>query len=189
MTLYLATEKRHAFLAYAIKEARKVVGKNSGYVGRTALQKIMYFAQRKDVPLPYRFDLYFYGPFCADIYTDIEYLEEDDVVKDTSTRKQKYSNYAPAENIDELLERHAREIETYSTVIRALVQGLAPLKPEHLELFATVDYLFQQEYARNPQGPWKTKVIDRFMQIKNGFTRNNVNRAYEVLDKEGLLKA
>ena len=43
-----------------------------GYMGRTALMKYMYLLQTvRGLPLNYRFTLYSYGPFDADVLVDL----------------------------------------------------------------------------------------------------------------------
>src|SRR5438270_2170265 len=138
----------------------------SGYLGRTALQKILYFLQISGVPMRYRFDIYHYGPYCDRISRDVEWLVADGVLKDASSSPEKYSNYRPAEAADELLRLHATALQAHQETIHKVVQTLLPLRPDHLELLATLDYLYRQIKAGGGHGPWKERVINRFMEVK-----------------------
>ena len=63
MSLFLTGTWEHALLAKVVSEANAVAQKQGGYLGRTALQKIVYFLQALDVPMRYRFDVHLHGPF------------------------------------------------------------------------------------------------------------------------------
>ena len=62
MSLQLTGTWEQAVLAATARAAAGHADK--GYLGRTALQKIVYFLQISGVPMRYRFDIYHYGPYC-----------------------------------------------------------------------------------------------------------------------------
>lgn len=178
----------HALLAATAQAA--VESGDKGYLGRTALQKILYFLQTSGVPMRYRFDIYHYGPYCDRITRDAEWLLADEVLKDTSLSSERYSNYRPGPNAPELIRTHSFALEPHQSTITRVVRGLLPLQPEHLELLATLDYLFRQLKAGGGCGPWKERVIDRFLQVKKDkFTREAVASAYDSLVRAGLIEA
>src|SRR5215469_3744796 len=139
MSLELTGTWEHAVLTATARAAAGHGGK--GYLGRTALQKIAYFLQLSGVPLRYRFDIYHYGPYCDRISRDVELLVADGILKDNSSSPEKYSNYRPASEMEELLQAHAALLGVHQEKINMVVQTLLPLEPEHLELLATLDYL------------------------------------------------
>jgi len=161
-----------------------------GFLGRTALQKILYFLQISGVPMKYRFDLYHYGPYCDLISRDVEWLLADGVLKDESTNPIKYSNYRTSDEADELLEIHRKDLEMYKTIIDTVVKALLPLKPDHLEMLATLDYVYRYIRAGGGEGPWKKRVIDRFMQVKKDkFQYSQVSSSYEALERANLVQS
>jgi len=185
MPLHLTGTWEHALLAATVKAAESGA---SGYVGRTALQKMMYFLQVAGVPMRYRFDLYHYGPYCDRITHDVEWLIADEVIRDASSRTEKYSNYRPAVAVDELIGRHPN-INEHSSTIRAVVGALLPMQPEHLEIISTLDYLFRLIKAGGGHGPWKERVVERFMKVKKDkHSRATVEAAYDNLMKAGLIE-
>ena len=186
MKLYSSNRRELAFIAFAIKKAKEGNNSRQGYLGRTALQKIMYFIVRKGVPLPYQFEIYNYGPFCSDIYPDVECLERNKVLVDNSNNLGTYWDYAPGENIDELLDQYRSDLEEYEDTINEVVQVFADLRPDTLELIATLDYLYQDEKARKGAHPEKPKVVERFLQVKEKFSRETVEKAYDTLLKLGI---
>jgi uncharacterized protein YwgA len=188
MPLQLTGTWEQAVLAATARTAANHAGK--GYLGRTALQKIVYFLQLAGVPMRYRFDIYHYGPYCDRISRDVELLVADGVLKDISSNPEKYSNYRPAEEADELLHSHATALQTQQMTIERVVNTLLPLEPDHLELLATLDYLYRQKRAGGGTGPWKDGVIDRFMEVKKDkFQRADVSAAYDSMVLAKLLDA
>jgi uncharacterized protein YwgA len=188
MQLLFTGTWEHAVLAATARVAAGHADK--GYLGRTALQKIVYFLQLSGIPVRYRFDIYHYGPYCDRISRDVELLVADGVLKDISSSPDKYSNYRPAEAADELLRSHADTLRSHQETINKVVQTLLPLEPDHLELLATLDYLYRQKKAGGGPGPWKEVVIDRFMEVKKDkFQRAAVSAAYDSMVLANLLEA
>ena len=186
MALLLTGDRDQALLAMVIQEAHAVAEEQGGFVGRTAVQKIMYFLKAMDVPMDYSFDIYRYGPFCAEILRDTDWLAADHVIVDTS-QKRGYSNYEPAESIDELLALYLEELEPFREGIRELVQALIPLRPERLELLATLDYIGRQQRGAGTE-PSKDSVLSKFMELKEDkFPREEVESAYDAMAKAGLV--
>jgi hypothetical protein len=138
----------------------------------------------------YRFDIYHYGPYCDRISRDVELLLADGVLEDISLNPEKYSNYRPADEAGELLQSHAEALRAQQETIANVVQALLPLEPGHLELLATLDYLYRQKRAGGGAGPWKESVIDRFMEVKKDkFQRAAVSAAYDSMVRAKQLEA
>lgn len=188
MALKLTGTWEQALLAAIAERA----GQSSleGFLGRTALQKILYFLQISSVPMKYRFDLYHYGPYCDLISRDVEWLLADGVLMDESTNPRKYSNYRTSDEAGELIEIHRKDLEMYKTTIETVVKALLPLKPDHLEMLATLDYVYRHMRAGGGEGPWKKRVIDRFMQVKKEkFPYSQVSSSYDAMERANLVQA
>jgi uncharacterized protein len=188
MSLLLSTTWEHALLAKVIKEAAAVAQKEGGYLGRTAIQKIVYFLQVLDVPMRYRFDVYHYGPFCASILGDLEWLTADGVVANESPDPKKYSKYVPGPACDEIIAKHAAKLKDCEGAVRSTVKALLPLQPDHLELIATLDYAFRETKATLGKKPTRPKVIARFREFKGKkFSEQDISKTYDQLETAGLL--
>lgn len=185
MALQLTGTWEQALLAATVRSA----GRNSdGFLGRTALQKILYFLQISGVPMRYQFDLYHYGPYCDAISRDVEWLVADGVLKDASPIP-RYSNYQTSDQASELLERHRTGLTKYQETVDTVVKALLPFKPDHLEILATLDYLYRQLRAGGGSGPWKGRVIERFLQVKRDkFPIEDVANTYDSLVDAKLLQ-
>jgi uncharacterized protein YwgA len=187
MSLFLSRTWEHALLARVVKEAVEVAEKKGGYLGRTAIQKIVYFLQVLEVPMRYRFEVSHYGPFCSSILGDTEWLLADDVITESSPKPEKYSKFTLGRACHELLEKHADKLMQYEDTIKSTVKALLPLKPEHLELIATLDYAFREVKATLGKKPPKKKVIARFRDFKGDkFADKEIEATFDQLDAAGL---
>jgi uncharacterized protein YwgA len=189
MNLLLTGSRDQALLALLVQEAGDAVRRTGGYVGRTAIQKMMYFLQVRGVPMRYRFDIHYYGPYCDTISRDIEWLLADQVVVDDSNNTSKYSNYKPGPALGEIIALHADELEHSRPVVRIVVEALLPLSSERLELIATLHYLYRDRKATGGPGPWKERVVARFREVKQDkFPADEVRKTYDLMIDAGLLE-
>jgi uncharacterized protein YwgA len=187
MSLFLTGTWEHALLAKVVKEAAQVAQREGGYLGRTAIQKIVYFLQVLDVPMRYRFDVYHYGPFCDTILGDTEWLRADEVIIDSSPKAEKYSKFTPGPACDELIARYAGKLKDYEDTVKNTVAALLPLQPDHLELIATLDYAFREVKATRGKKPARKEVIARFRDFKGDkFGNKEIEDTYDRLESAGL---
>jgi uncharacterized protein len=187
MSLFLTKTWEHALLAKVVKEAAAVAQNEGGYLGRTAIQKIVYFLQVLDVPMRYSFEVCHYGPFCTTILGDLEWLMADQVVSDNSPNPDKYSKYTPGPACDELLAKHAVKLMECEATVKSTVKALLPLKSDHLELIATLDYAFREMKATAGKMPAKARVLARFREFKGGkFSDKEIAETYDRLETAGL---
>src|SRR5262245_4891946 len=186
MALQLTGTWEQAVLAATVRAAAN----KDGFLGRTALQKILYFLQASGLPMRYRFDIYHYGPYCSRISRDVEWLIADGVLKDASPNTEKYANYRISNAADELIQMHQAELQPHLATIDKVVKVLLPLRPERLEMLATLDYLYRQLKVGGGSGPWKERVVDRFLEVKKDkFERADVSAAYNEMASVNLFEA
>ena len=187
MSLTLTHRWEHALLADTIKKAAKSCP--DCYLGRTHLQKMLYFMKVLGVPMNYGFEIYHYGPFCNSIRDDVEWLLADEVVKDETTDSSRYSNYRPSETIGELSNQFESELKQHGSTIETVVSVLCDFTPENLELLATIDFSFRWVKARGGTGPWKSSTIKKFKDIKKDkFEDEEIETAYTKLVKANLIE-
>jgi uncharacterized protein YwgA len=187
MSLVLTKTWEHALLANVVKEAAAVAQMEGGYLGRTAIQKIVYFLQVLNVPMRYRFEVFHYGPFCSSVLGDLEWLIADEVITDSAPDPSKYSKYTPGPACDELIGKHAAQLKEYDDTLKSTVKALLPLKPDHLELIATLDYAFRDTKATLGKKPARENVIARFREFKGTkFADHEIARTYDQLEAAGL---
>src|SRR5437016_12373927 len=90
MTILFSNNLCAVFLAEIVRAFEKY--HKNHYLGRTAMQKLAYFAQAAGVPIPCSFEIYNYGPYSDAITFNVESMIADDIIEDKSTNS-KYSNY------------------------------------------------------------------------------------------------
>lgn len=64
----------------------------NGFLGRTAMQKLVYFGKSTGVPVPCSYEIYNYGPYSDQVTFKTDGLLADEILTDTSSSS-KYSNY------------------------------------------------------------------------------------------------
>ncbi|MBM4071095.1 MAG: hypothetical protein FJ271_19435 [Planctomycetes bacterium] len=187
MSAFLSGTWEHALLAKVVKEAAAVAQNEGGYLGRTAIQKIVYFLQVRNVPMRYRFDVHHFGPFCDTILADTEWLMADGVIVDNSPDPGKYSKFMPGSACDQLTAKYSEKLRGHEGTIRNTVKALLPLQPDHLELIATLDYAFRETRATAGKKPARNAVIARFKEFKREkFSDAEIAKTYDQLEGAGL---
>jgi uncharacterized protein YwgA len=175
-----------AFMAAIVRSYEKHVG-GRHYLGRTAVQKLVYFAKALGVPIPCSFEIYTYGPYSDTVTFSVDSLLADDVLKDTSKDPQTYSNYRLGENADEILNAYKPLIEPHRGKIDLVVQSLGRFKPQDLELIATLHFIHHRLKQMGRTEPAREQVLAEFYRVKkNKFTTKEIDSWYDALKKAKL---
>ncbi len=187
MNLQLSHRWEHALLAATVDTASKK--RPECYLGRTAIQKLLYFMKVLDVPMRYSFDIHHFGPFCSAVMNDVDWLLADEVILDRASGR-RYSNYRPGITWPELQAKFAAELNEHKATIESVCEALGDMTPENLELIATLDFSFRWVHARGGTGPWKGMTVEKFKSIKQErFRDEDINFWYDILVKAGLIEA
>jgi len=158
------------------------------YLGRTALQKLLYFAKALGVPLPFSFEIYTYGPYSDRVTFVAEAMLADETLQDTSKEPERYSNYRITERGKDLLERYSQHLEPHREVLEKVVRVFGRFDPNTLELIATLHFLARQVKRQWPEAPLKEEVLRRFLAIKGErFSQDDVSSWYKALEESGLI--
>jgi uncharacterized protein YwgA len=182
--IIFADRAADALLAYLIKTYTEVSRRT---LGRTILQKLCYFAKASGVPLPFRFEIYHYGPFSQEIFDSTERLLFDNVIRDTSNDPAQ-SNYVPSTNVGQLLDRFSKEVEPYEANLRRVAVMFSQLSPLQMELLSTIHYMYSSRREWFNKAPDKNDVVASVLEVKGGkFDKETVEGVYDVLQKSGLL--
>jgi uncharacterized protein len=176
-----------AFTAAIIRSYEEHVG-GRHYLGRTAIQKLVYFAKTLGVPIPCSFEIYTYGPYSDSVTFSVDSMLADDVLKDISNVPHKYSNYRLGDNADEILNAYKPLIDPYQRVIDDVVQSLGNFEPQQLELVATLHFIHQRLKQILRREPSKEQVLEDFRRIKKDkFGREEVDSFYNALKGAQLI--
>jgi uncharacterized protein YwgA len=186
MELTFSKNLRAAYLTELVRAFEKYYP--SGFLGRTAIQKLAYFARATGVPIPFSFEIYNYGPYSDQLTFAVDGLLADEVLRDTSPNSSKYSNYR--------LSRHSvifpvslqKQVSEFAPQIEAVVKNLGSFRPEQLELIATLHYVHHRQAALGKR-PTRTSVMSDFFRIKGDkFDKNEVSSWYDALKRAGLVE-
>ena len=144
-------------------------------VGRTKLQKMLYFADRYfgwDVG---RYRLHYYGPFSQNLSLTLKTARED-LVKESKPEFGPYQ-YELTEQGDKLIQDFEDNLrdETKINKARELFRELSKWSKENLELASTLDYV-----NNNIPGIQKDDLIHKVSTIKENYTLESIKDAYEL---------
>jgi uncharacterized protein YwgA len=183
---FFSTTREHALLAVVIQKASTSKG---GYrLGRTAVQKVMYFLKALEVPMRYVFDIHYYGPYCSAITEDLVSLMADEIVRDESANGEGGSRYAPSTEIADLTSRFTSYLEENMGKVENVVRIFSTLPAEVLELLATVDFFYRREREHLSSTLLREKVIAEVKRAKSDkFDDETIYAAYDALARIGLL--
>jgi len=184
------TTRDQALLALVVKEAGQAMeASGEGYLGRTALQKIVYFLKVFGVPMRYRFDVHHYGPFCPNILSEADWMTVTETIEDKSTDPDRYSNYRIGNAGEALIDEFDEELEPYRETVHDIVSALAPWTPESLELLSTLHYAYRELSVSLERPPKKKELTERFREFKpDRFDEEEINDAINCLKKAKLIK-
>lgn len=178
-------QPKEALVAYVVKSFDKAT---DNYLGRTAMQKICYFAQTLGVPMHLDFQVHHYGPFSETLWHMLDDFVVDDILRDRSVEPERYSNYGPGPQLDEVIAEQAETVARYATTIDEVVQALKDLEPKKLELLATVHYVARSLRTAIGKPPGKTEVIQKFRSLKGKkFDTSQIEGVCDILARSKLI--
>lgn len=144
-------------------------------VGRTKLQKMIYFADRYldwDIG-DYR--LHYYGPFSSNVASTLK-TARNELIKETRQIIGPY-HYDLTEDgstfMDEFINTIYDKGKTQHTI--ELFQELSTWSKDNLELASTLDYV-----SRNIPSLSHGELVDRVSIIKDNFNRDSIEAAYQL---------
>jgi uncharacterized protein YwgA len=185
MYLLFSNDLRSAYVTEVVKSFKSL--NPSGYLGRTALQKLVYFCKAVGVPIPCSFEIYNFGPYSEEVTRSATALLADEALQDLS-HTGKYSSYTVGENANEFSNEFLDETEGYRPKIDSIVQVLGPSKPETLELVATLHFVNARQKGISGSRPAKESVMAEFRSIKgNKFSEGDIASWYHWLEESHLL--
>lgn len=187
MSLMLPHRWEHALIAATIEAAKKECP--HCHLGRTAVQKLLYFMKVLGVPMRYSFDIHHYGPFCANIMHDVDWLLTDEVIQDSSSN-QEASDYTTNHEWPELKTQFGEKLGENQQIIESVCHALSDLSSENLELIATLDFSYRWVHAKGGDGPWKPAAVEKFKSIKKDkFSNAQIDNWYDKLVSAHLIEA
>lgn len=184
--LVFSNNMRSAYVGQVVRAFQK--HHPNHYLGRTALQKLVYFSKVLGVPIPFSFQIYNYGPYSDQLTSTVDMLLADEVLLDTSNNPARYSCYKVSDRYSDLDPELTKTAKKYLPKIESVVKALGKFKPEELEVIATLHFVSATKKEQGDKQPSKVEVISEFQKIKrNKFPKSEVNSWYEALKEAQLV--
>lgn|ERR1017187_5961856 len=185
MSLLFSNNLCSAYVTEIVKSFQTL--KPTGYLGRTALQKLTYFSKAVGVPIPCSFEIYNYGPYSEEVTRSVTALLADEALQDFSSRPI-YSSYKPGPNSTEFSPEFLDEVSGHKERIDIIVGALGSAKPETLELIATLHFVNARKKGILSTQPSEQSVTTEFMTIKGDkFSQQEIHSWFDWLGRAGLL--
>ena len=157
------------------------------YLGRTAMQKLVYFCKVLGAPVPCSFEIHTYGPYSDTVTFAMDSLLADDVLVDRSGNP-KYSSYGLGPNADEILGAYGEAIQPHQDKIDAVVANLGNFEPLELELIATLHFIHHRLKQIQRRDPAEAEVVQEFRRVKRDkFSRGEIDAFYAALRRARLV--
>lgn len=185
MSLLFSNDLRSAYVTEVVKSFNSL--RPSGYLGRTALQKLVYFCKAVGVPIPCSFEIYNFGPYSEEVTRSATALLADEALQDLSYTGA-YSSYAVGTNANEFSKEFLDEAARHRPRIDSIVQTLGPCSPATLELVATLHFVNARQKGILGTRPAEEPVFEEFRSIKgNKFSEEDIHSWYHWLEESNLL--
>lgn len=176
-----STVERLATLVYTIKEGEKLLTS----VGHTLLQKMFYLLQYgQGVKLGYKYKLYYYGPYCQDLWSDLHLLDSEGIIKiEAYPSGFGYKiNTINSEKLGELKKYVNHDVK--EKVFKLLkILGGEPVKT--LEALATTHYVYTDVLKRKGHIE-DDMLIDKVCALKPHLSSNDIIQAKNILTANNL---
>jgi uncharacterized protein YwgA len=185
MSLVFSNNLRSAYITEIVRTFQRL--KPKGYLGRTALQKLVYFCKAIGVPIPCSYEIYNYGPYSEEVTRSVAALLADDAISDVSAVNT-YSSYKLGGEAGEFDSEFTEQIAEHQDAIEIIVGALGDTKPETLELIATLHFVNAKLFGITGKRPTEGDVQLDFRSIKGDkFSQEDIDMWYRWLDECGLL--
>jgi uncharacterized protein len=159
----------------------------NGFLGRTAIQKLVYFGRSTGVPVPFSFEIYNYGPYSDQVTFTVDGLLADEILSDASANS-KYSNYRLSRSKICFASTIEKQIGPHRKQIDSVVKNLGTFKPQQLELIATLHFVHHRLESTLGKRPSQLSVFSEFHRIKGDkFSRQEISSWYDALKRSELV--
>jgi O-acetyl-ADP-ribose deacetylase (regulator of RNase III) len=159
-------------------------------VGRTMLQKMVYFATAAGLPTGLEFQRGSYGPFAPDLKAAVARLQNNGIL--TEHQRGRMIEMRTSSALDEARASYSDQLTEWSDLIDQLVNLVAGFDTTRAEIAATVHYASQDLHNQLCRKPTVTEVVDYVQDWKRRrnpkLERTDILRAVVGLGTRGWLQ-
>jgi hypothetical protein len=168
----------------------ELVRRSPAALGRTGLMKCLFFLKTvRNVPLPYSFRLYTYGPFDSHVLEDLQYAETLGAIKSTLVSYATGSGYQleAGPNADKIEARASDFIRRHSDSIGWVLQEFGDRSASDLEMASTLIYI-DRSFSDKDSKVSLRELARAVHDVKPHLRTDVIEREAEDLGRRGLLK-
>lgn len=166
----MRNELRVAAIVALVKNAQARLGK-------TQVQKLVYFAQDSGVPLNYKYEIYHYGPYSFELSNDLSSLDSLGVLNVESDPR----GFGFDISVGKFAEKFKLEPK-YQKKVEKVIEQLGLNTPAQLEVKATIHFVHSVIKKKASAGKAKSEVIQKVRALKPRFTEDFVRSCYSDLE-------
>jgi uncharacterized protein len=144
-------------------------------IGKTQVQKLVYFAQDCGVPLEYRYEIYHYGPYSFELSHDLGSLDSLGVINIDSAP----GGFGFDISVGKFAEKFRLEPKHLKKVEK-VINEFGSNTPAQLEVKATIHFV-HSVIKKKLSGKAKSEVIQRVRALKPRFSEEFVKKCYSDL--------
>jgi uncharacterized protein YwgA len=184
MTTIAPSIQRYAVIAQLAQLYSK---KGASNLGKTALQKLIYFLQVvHGVDLGYEYTLYTYGPFSTELVADLDTAAQMNLVLAVYDPGIGGYEIKPGESVDALQKQSREFMKTVTPKLEAVFNTFRDSGAKSLELRATIVYVDREARADQVLLDDDT-LVSEVHRLKPHFTEQVIREAISELRKIGYL--
>ena len=177
--------KRELKRQLPLELARRLQGQSPQF-GKTVFMKLAYLLQELyEVPLGYRFSLYTYGPYSAEVLADLEYAKLRNQVEVEYLGEQGGFCITPSEKAIGSAKQEG-PIDDYGNKLNELVEYFGKFNARDLELRTTSIFLWKRIRPTN-QGDVGS-LVEAVRHLKPHFDKNTIKSAVDKLLEDKVLQ-
>jgi hypothetical protein len=168
-----------------------LVKRAPGIIGRTGLMKCLFFLKTlKNVPLPYTFRLYTYGPFDSHVLEDLQYAESLGAIRSTLVAYPGGYGYQlqAGPEADKVEERASDFVNKHRESITWVLQEFGNRTAIDLEMASTLIYI-DRTFADKGSKVQIAELAKSVHDVKPHLTTDVIEREARRLKESGLLRA
>ncbi|HWG39734.1 MAG TPA: hypothetical protein VN658_04235 [Candidatus Acidoferrales bacterium] len=147
-------------------------------LGKTQVQKLVYFAQDAGVPLEYKYEIYHYGPYSFDLSRDLSSLDGLGVLNIESDP----NGFGFDISVGKFAEKFKLDAK-YQKKIEKVISQFGLNSSAELEVKATIHFVYSVVKKKVPPTKIRSEVIQKVGALKPRFTKDFIKNCYTNLEQ------
>ncbi len=162
----------------------QLMKKGISRIGKTAMQKYVYFLQEFGVNLNYRYEMYYYGPYCFELSNDLDLLNMLGVIAIEDSPTTYGYSIKLLDNTDKYLKQTEEQdiLETCQSGFNKLLELLGNCSTRQLELYATIHFV-DRILKKRGKNDDADSVIHEVKFLKPKYSTDECEEAYQYLSE------